>query len=58
MARLLPALLFLLALTFLAAGCSSGNKKAKSSARIYEGDSPTIRMTERQAPGGELKPYR
>jgi hypothetical protein len=61
MRRLFPLLAVLLVLVFATAGCSlfGGSKRSpKSSARIYEGNSPTVRMTTKEAPGGKLNPYR
>lgn len=41
------------------AGCHGGTKaKPKSTARIYEGDSPNVRMNEKsESAGGRLYPY-
>ncbi|EDY22288.1 hypothetical protein CfE428DRAFT_0413 [Chthoniobacter flavus Ellin428] len=54
---LLP-LLLVVALMSLS-GCSLFHRKApKSSAHIYEGDSPTLRFTDKpEAAGGEVNPY-
>jgi len=54
---LLP--LFLLAALFALSGCSLFHRKApKSSAHIYEGDSPTLHFTDKpEAAGGEVNPY-
>jgi hypothetical protein len=57
MPRALSLLLLALIITS-GAGCAHGGRNPKSSARIYEGDSPNVHMTERQHPGGPLTPYR
>jgi hypothetical protein len=60
--RLLPLLSLLAVLTFATSGCSlfgASKRTPKSTARIYEGDSPNVRMTnKREAPGGRLQQYR
>jgi uncharacterized protein YceK len=49
--------LTLLAVAALAGGCSSHNKKIKSSTHLYNGDSPTIHMQDTQAAGGPMVTY-
>jgi len=51
--------LFLLAALFALSGCSLFHKGApKSSAHIYEGDSPTLRFTDKpESAGGQVNPY-
>lgn len=60
MRRALTTVILLTAIAVLTPGCSifGGKRKPKSSARIYEGDSPSIRITEEQSAGGKLRPYR
>jgi len=56
----LPLQIFLLVAVAAFSGCALFHKKKKdaSSAHIYEGDSPSIRFTDRpEKPGGEVYPY-
>lgn len=50
---------FLVAVSLALSGCSLFHKgPPKSSAHIYEGDSPTLRFTDKpEAAGGEVNPY-
>jgi hypothetical protein len=48
-----PWLLLLVVSAGVLGGCASG---PKSSSRIYEGDAPSVRMTERQRVGGPADP--
>ena len=50
---------FLVLMCAALAGCAFGKKKKPaSSARLYEGDSPSIRFSdEPEAAGGPLTPY-
>jgi uncharacterized protein YceK len=57
MSMLLVRIVLLTTLGALA-GCSTSSKKPKSSAHLYEGDSPSIRYSDKpESAGGALNPY-